>query len=690
MINAPLERLKAGATRWSSSHSGDAVFAREIANELRGPGSALVVAWLLLLFLGNCSRVGAQQSGFDPPANQQGVGAMPIPLELERAISAQLQSTDAVNLDMGGNTLSQEAWDALQRSNVAPLPAPRSAGSSSGGNMIPWVNAPRAAGQVQLQVQNNLVHLTSRGATVADVLALISEQMGLNVVTAEDLNQRVNVTLNGVLLEDALNSILNVNGLVWARQNNIITISTVNPEKQLSPNVQGKAIQVYSLNYALGEDLNQVILGLLSPIGKSYVIKINQEEQRSSREQLIVEDMPPYIERISQYIAQVDVAPRQVIVEANILQVALKDSNKNGVNFNHLARISNSTVNFQTLGFATRGNPVGGMEINGTDLTGWIECLKSTSDTKTLASPKVAVLNGQEAKISVGGKLGYLMTTATQTSTLQSVSFLDYGVVLTVLPIITEDGRVLLKVAPQVSTARINSTSKLPESEATEVSTNVMLNNGQAIVIGGLIKEEKDDGQAKVPFFGDIPLLGRLFQSRSLVKERSEIIVTLLPRIAMPGECECVDYDSQIVQASTRIMDRSLNPVDRSAWEGQVIGAADKRNQWWRFWAKKEPVQPAVAQGYTQPPSIPMSEQQPAYNVPWGSSPANLIPGAPAMMQELPSSSHRIQPVIQFGPQVNSNSLQASTPAVQPVPQPYFVEVPTGVAPVPLTGFPGP
>jgi len=642
-----------------------------------------------MLVFGTVTRVYAQQTGFVPPAPSQGVGAMPIPPELERAISAQLQSTDAVNLDLGGNTLSQEAWDALQRSNVAPLPAPRSMGGPSGGDVIPLANAPRPAGQVQLQVQNNLVHLTSRGATVAEVLALISEQMGLNVVTAEDLNQRVNVTLNGVLLEDALNSILNVNGLVWARQNNIVTISTVDPEKLLAPNVQGKAIQVYSLNYAMGEDLNQVILGLLSPIGKSYVIKINQEEQRAAREQLIVEDMPPYIDRISQYIAQVDVAPRQVVVEANILQVALKDSNKNGVNFNHLARISNSTVNFQTLGFATRGNPVGAMEINGSDLTGWIECLKSTSDTKTLASPKVAVLNGQEAKISVGGKLGYLMTTATQTSTLQSVSFLDYGVVLTVLPIITEDGRVLMKVAPQVSTARINSTSKLPESEATEVSTNVMLNNGQAIVIGGLIKEEKDDGQAKVPFFGDIPLLGRLFQSRSLVKERSEIIVTLLPRIAMPGECECVDYDSQIVQASTPIMDRSLNPVDRSAWEGQVIGAADKRNRWWRFWAKKEPVQPAVARGYAQPPSVPMSEQHPAYNAPWGNSPANPIPGAPAMMQELPISTNRIQPAIQFVPQVNSNSLQGSTPAVQHVPPPAFDDVPVGVVPELPIGFSG-
>jgi hypothetical protein len=223
------------------------------------------------------------------------------------------------------------------------------------------------------------------------------------------------------------------------------------------------------------------------------------------------------------------------------------------------------------------------MEINGTDLTGWIECLKSTNDTKTLASPKVAVLNGQEAKINVGGKLGYLLTTATQSAALQSVSFLDFGVMLTVLPIITEDGRVLLKVHPQVSTARINNTSKLPESEATEVTTNVMLYDGQAIVIGGLIKEEKNDSQNKVPFFGDIPLVGRLFRSRSLAKERSEIIITLLPRIAMPGDCECLEFDSQVVQASTPIMDKNLNPISRAAWEGEVEGAAEKRKRWWHW-----------------------------------------------------------------------------------------------------------
>jgi type II secretory pathway component GspD/PulD (secretin) len=497
--------------------------------------------------------------------------------------------------------------------------------------MIPLAEPIRPAGQVQLQVHDDLVHLTSRGATVAEVLAMISSQMGLNIVTAEDLNQRVNVTLNGVLLEDALHTILSVNGLVWARHNNIVTISTADPEKKLAPNVQGKAVQVFSLNYAMGEDINQVVLGLLSPIGKSYVIKIAKDEQRAAREQLVVEDLPPYISRIAQYIAQVDIAPRQVIVEAHILQVALKDSNRHGVNFNQVARISNSRVNIQTLGFAAETAPVAAMEIEGTDLTGWIECLKATNDTKTLASPKVAVLNGQEAKISVGGKLGYLLTTATQTAALQSVSFLDFGVMLTVLPIITEDGRVLMKVTPQVSTARINNTSKLPESESTEVTTNVMLQNGQAIVIGGLIKEEKNDNQSKVPFFGDIPLLGRLFRARALAKERSEIIITLLPRIVTMEDCECLSYDPQVVQAGTRIMDRNLNPIDRSAWEGEVPGAAEKKKRFdWPWKLNRQQKQPPAITDLGALPAIPPLELYSPVN-----PPASVPIGFPAATDDL-------------------------------------------------------
>lgn len=442
--------------------------------------------------------------------------------------------------------------------------------------------------RIQFQSNANSVTLIVRDAPLSHVLALIAQQHGLNIVSGEQMGQKVNVTLQNVSLEDALNSILAIHGFTWSRQNGVLLISSVESEKRLSPAVQGRLVRVFTLNYVMASDVDKVVKGLMSPVGQSFVNQTNKLDQRNAHEQLIIEDMPAYVDRIAQYIAQVDIMPRQVVVEANVLQVTLRDNNRHGVNFNQLARVSHAKVNFEAMGMASGSPTASALRVAGTDLTSLIEALKSTNDTKTLASPKVAVLNGQEARISVGGKLGYLLTTATNTSTLQSVSFLDYGVVLKVTPIITEDGRVLMNVAPQVSTGRINPTSKLPESEATEVETKVMLNDGEAIVIGGLIKETKSDAQNKIPWLGDLWLIGRIFQSRDRVRERNEIIITLVPRIARPGEYCTPDNNGDVEQARTLLMDESLNPVDRSMWEGELPDASQRKSRNWSWWRRSK------------------------------------------------------------------------------------------------------
>jgi len=444
--------------------------------------------------------------------------------------------------------------------------------------------------RVQLQSNLDQVTLVTRDAPLSTVLSMIAQQQGLNIVTGEEVSQRVNVTLNNVRLNDALDAILAVHGYTWVRQNNIITISSMSTDRRTSPSVQGRMVRLFTLNYVLASDVDKVAKGLMSPLGQSFTNTINNEEKRNAHEQLIVEDLPPYLDRIADYIAQVDTLPRQVIVEANILQVTLKDNNKHGVNFNQLARVNRANVSIGTMGLASGTSPATMMRVEGGDLTSLIDLLKSTSDTKTLASPKVAVVNGQKARISVGGKLGYLQTTATQTSTLQSVSFLDFGVVLTVTPIITEDGQVLMTVEPQVSTARINPTSKLPDSESTEVQTTALLSDGQAIVIGGLIKETSNDSQNKVPFLGDLWLVGRLFQSRDRLKERNEIIITLLPRIARPGEFCSFASEEDYAQATTPLFDRNLTPVDRREWEGGLQDASQKPHSWSWFKRKKPEV----------------------------------------------------------------------------------------------------
>jgi type II secretory pathway component GspD/PulD (secretin) len=160
----------------------------------------------------------------------------------------------------------------------------------------------------------------------------------------------------------------------------------------------------------------------------------------------------------------------------------------------------------------------------------FIELIRQNTNSRTLASPKVSVVNHQEAKIQIGQRLPYSVATTTQTSTIQNVQFLDVGIVLTVTPVITEDGNVLMTVLPKVSGGKITE-SGFPEEDTTEVQTTVLMPDGGGIVIGGLIREENADSRAIVPGLGRVPLVGSLFRRRSDECRRNELVVALVTHV---------------------------------------------------------------------------------------------------------------------------------------------------------------
>lgn len=466
------------------------------------------------------------------------------------------------------------AWDVASVPPVVPPPVeevlppgrPRRVHIPVGGEPDPE--------RLRMTSERDLISLSARDASLNVVLGMIAEQHGLNLVTGDAMDEPITVTLTRVPLGEALDAILAVHGYTWSRQHQILMVSRISGENKIDPSVQGRAVRVFNLNYLTSEEVNKVVQGLVSPAGQCFATATDPKNQRRTFEQIVVEDLPSYLDRIEKYIRQVDIPPRQVIVEAHILQVNLKDELRHGVDFEYLLRVADTPVTFQM--DVSRENPVTALRIKGTDLNQLIEGIKGTTDAKTLASPKVAVLNGQEARMQVGGQIGYLLTTTTQTSTMQSVSFLDVGVILMVTPIITEDNRVLLQVKPQVSTGRINATTQLPESETTEVETRVLLADGEAIVLGGLIQEQDSDTQNKIPWLGDLWLIGRLFQRRDTLRERNEIIITLLPRIVHEGiELPCEDV-LQLEQASTPLFYGPLERVDRRAWEPQLPDAGQR------------------------------------------------------------------------------------------------------------------
>jgi type II secretory pathway component GspD/PulD (secretin) len=479
-----------------------------------------------------------------------------------------------------------------------------------------------APDQVQISGGGERFDLVVRNAPLGRVLTELAASRSISIVFADDLVQHVSITLYGVTLEDALNAILPIAGYQWASRNGIIHVSSLTNAVHIAPEVQGRELRVFNLDFVSAADLLEPVQALLSPAGTVHILQTNEVDSRRAQETLVVEDLPSVIDRVSQYLVQIDQPPRQVMIQVHVLQVSLTDDMRHGINIQHLFNISDTTIELQTAGFANSvASPAALFSLDGPQLNSLIEMLKTTTDAKTLASPRVLVVNGQSARIQVGEQLGFRVTTTTETSTLESVEFLDVGVVLRVTPHISRDGRVMMYVMPEVSSGRVNPDTGLPEEETTEVETAIMLGDGQGMVIGGLIQEDDRIVQTRVPVLGDARWIGRLFQKNQVVKERSEVIIALIPHILPYGpenaERECLD----MVRATTPLLQGPLIPFPRP-WEPQLANPNPRLFRLPTIWGGCEPCDPEVG----EPPAAPPLELHTAAHAPAVTRGANLRP----------------------------------------------------------------
>lgn len=446
---------------------------------------------------------------------------------------------------------------------------------AKGHALLPFAEAERTP-KIQLRPSpksDELISLTVRDAPLSVVLSLIAEQHGLNLVAGGEVEGKVTVTLNDVALDEALDALLTVNGYSWHRNKNILVVSKIAKESNSSPELRGVVLRVFRLNYISADDVDKVVQSLLSPAGQSVSTVVDSKSNRRTREEIVVEDLPEYVARIEAYITEVDRPPRQVLIEAHVLQVSLKNDCVHGVNLKEMLDINGTKFSLETKGFAKpAASPAFFFGIDSTNFHALLEALKVSTDSKTLATPQVLCLNGQHAKIQIGQKLGFLVVTTTQTSTLQNVNFLDVGVVLDVTPTITEEGLVMMLVKPEVSGGQINAAG-LPQSDTTEVATTVMLADGHGMIIGGLIKEEDIEVQTKIPYLGDLWLVGRLFQRRSVVRTRNEVIIAIVPYIVPHPDDKPAGMDEGLERVQSRLLGPPLERLDRRQWEPDLPDA---------------------------------------------------------------------------------------------------------------------
>jgi type IV pilus assembly protein PilQ len=418
-----------------------------------------------------------------------------------------------------------------------------------------------AFGQIDLHVKD--LDLTK-------VLQLLSIQSQRNIIASRNVAGTVSADLYGVDFYEALDAILHTNGFGYREKGQFIYVYTTEEIAQLEDENREMVYEIVRLNYITAADASAFASTLLSPNGsialsvpskiKGFQPTLSNGGANNSAHQdtLVIRDYAENVEQVLAVIEKLDTRPRQVLVEATILQARLTEANAFGVDFAVFADLNltdfttplgavdelitgtgpNGVFNSGSAAATSPGNVSAGtssikLGFVGSDAAVFVRALDSVTDTTVLAKPQVLVLNRQKVDLLVGARLGYLSTTATQTANTQTVEFLDVGTQLTLRPFISDDDFVRMELRPSVSDGSTSLVGGfvIPDTTTQEIITNVIIRSGQTVVLGGLFKEDTAIGRTNVPGLGNLPVVGGAFKGQDDTITRSEIIFMIKPTI---------------------------------------------------------------------------------------------------------------------------------------------------------------
>jgi len=310
--------------------------------------------------------------------------------------------------------------------------------------------------------------------------------------------------------------------------------------------------RVFELKYAKAADLKTKITDILTKGVGSLQI-----DERTNK--IAITDLEKRMGEIDRIVTAFDDKLQQVLIEAKIVQVTLDDQYKLGVDWTaviqkvgQMSKDINLVSAFQLAAQNAFGPPGAQLVIGTLGSSDWalmIQALKEIGDTDLLSSPRITALNNQEAKILVGQSQPYATNTVTQTTglatTATNLTFIDIGVKLFVTPTINKDGFVTMKIRPEVSSSTSNYTygspaTTVPIVTTTQAETSVTVKDGTTIIIGGLIKDQRTSTVDKLPFLGDIPVIGQAFRKTQNEVVKQELVVFLTPHI-VTGEYDILE-----------------------------------------------------------------------------------------------------------------------------------------------------
>ncbi|MBI5740132.1 MAG: pilus (MSHA type) biogenesis protein MshL [Nitrospirae bacterium] len=442
-------------------------------------------------------------------------------------------------------------------------------------------------------LQTRTVSVSARNTALREVLFTISETAGLNLVMERgvDAEQPVTMTLKNMSVADALNTVLDSADYFYSVKDNILTVKAVETEifEIGHPNVVQEykiktggdilsgtssasgATNAVSGDVSIQSSSDATSFNFWAAIEKSLdaLLKSQGGEQGKKVQPgytvnrmagtVMVTASKKDLQKVRSYITNLKTSlGRQVLIEARIVEVQLSEGLKYGIDWT--AVVKWFSIDSTSFGPANFSNVVDGNGPNflftiteNDNFSLLLRALQEQGNVRTLSNPRINIMNGQTALLSVGRNTSFISrvettTTSTQgsapstTFTVETNSILS-GVMFGIVPFINSSGEIALTITPIITnlvqleeqTIGAGTSSsvqiKLPTVDLREMTTMVKVPDGQMIVIGGLIDNRERLNEDRVPLLGDIPVLGHAFRSVSKTEEKTELVIMLIPRI---------------------------------------------------------------------------------------------------------------------------------------------------------------
>jgi general secretion pathway protein D len=258
---------------------------------------------------------------------------------------------------------------------------------------------------------------------------------------------------------------------------------------------------------------------------------------------LVIQTVPTEYQRIQRILRRIDVAGTQIMIEASIAEVTLTDELKFGVKW--FFEKGNHSVTFTDAASGAVASAFPGFSyfLAARNINVALDALSSITKVNVISTPNVTVMDNKTAMLQVGDQVPIQTQAAQATSglgapILSSIQMIDTGVILSVTPHANDNGRVLLDIEQEVSTATPTTTSGIdsPTIQQRRIRTSVAVTDGDAVALGGLIQERDTVNKNQMPILGDIPVLGKAFGTKDDQINRTELLIIIRPRVMRDGE----------------------------------------------------------------------------------------------------------------------------------------------------------